>query len=1132
MHATGRPDKYRRNVTSQRTTAEWVCFSHADCQGNMMTNSEEDLNACGQQLDAIIAQYYYLEEKGETPDHEQFIARYPEHQQALSEFFADLDMFENSKHLDRNELAPEPSNTGNMLWEKSTARLDVRYFGVYEILQELGSGGMGVVYKARHARLRKHVALKLIRAGEFATECEVKMFLAEARAAAKLDHPGIVAVHEVGMHAGRHFYSMDYVAGGSLSNLHRDEPVAARRAADLVKQMAEAIHYAHEKGIVHRDLKPANILLTTGGVPRITDFGLAKRLWADQDSMEAACTVTGQVLGTAGYMSPEQATGKSRLVGETSDTYSLGAVLYALLTSRAPFVGESQVDTIQQVIETEPIAPRLLNPSIPRDLETICLKCLSKERLERYSTAQLLADDLQRFLDGRPVLARPISHSARAWRLCKRYPVVTGLSATVALSLLFGILISLFFANEARRGAEENRLLASKEFQAREVAERNQSRAETNARLARKHLYSAQMSLAQSEWNAGRVGAVQNLLNQYTPVSGEEDFRGFEWYYWKRCCESELRCFNGHTSFVSSVAYNPNGTAIVSAAHDGTVMVWSASTGEPLQTLVGHSDAVKCAVFSPDSALVASGSWDGTVRLWDATSGKQIRLPLQHSGKVESVAFSPNGSTLAAAARDGMIYIWNVISGELVAEMGIPQSFACSLAYSSDGSRLVSTHSNVAKIWDVNTGLATHTLTGHEGQVMRVAISPDQRTIATAGYDGTLKLWNASTGDGTLTLTGHEGAVNWVCFSPDSLKLASASSDRTIKIWNINSRDEVLTLNGHASYVAGVAFSPDGNQIVSAGWDHKVRLWDPNRRQEFTTLGETGFITRSVRFSPDTKTLVAGSDDGTIRRWSVEKRAKADSVKGHDGAVTCIEISPDGKWIASAGVDGAVKLRSGENFIDDRTFQGHTGSIRCVRFSPDGAWLVSASTDQTLVIWDVHSGKLLRTLSGHTGGVRSAAFSEDGLRIASAAADHTIRIWEAATGRTLQILEGHTQSVESIAFARDGTRLASGSSDQTVRMWDLTKSQELLKLVGHAAGIHAVALSPDDKRIASASGDGTLKLWDSNTGGEMLTLKGQSRHLYDVHFSSNGMFIASSNYDGSIQVWDASLNSGNTVHED
>ena len=385
-----------------------------------------------QQLDSIIGRYYVATELGHAPDQDQFVAQHPQFERELREFFADLGNLQGVvPHAEEN-----PALCDTMLMKDPPTRLitpgsPVRYFGEYEILNELGVGGMGVVYKARQTKLGRIVALKMIRSEELANTQDVQRFQAEAKAVAKLSHPGIVAVHEVGIHEGLHFYSMDFVGGGSLSSLHRDEPVPARRAAGLVRQLAEAVHYAHGEGIVHRDLKPANIRLTEDSVPRITDFGLAKRMWVGDDSIGSSMTETGQILGTAGYMSPEQAAGKSKLVGPPADIYSLGAVLYALLTSRAPFVGESQADTIMQVIHKEPVSPRTLNPSVPRDLETICLKCLEKESHKRYGTAQLLAEDLARFLEGRPVLARTISRPARAWRWCRRNP-------WVATALQFG----------------------------------------------------------------------------------------------------------------------------------------------------------------------------------------------------------------------------------------------------------------------------------------------------------------------------------------------------------------------------------------------------------------------------------------------------------------------------------------------------------------------------------------------------------------------------------------------------------------------------------------------------------------------------------------------------------------------
>lgn len=391
-----------------------------------------------QQLDALIAEYYQAAERGSPPSAEQFIERHPEFAGELKEFFADFGKIEAAAAPlhDPLELTQPITGSHPPVLGQGTA---IRYFGEYEVLSVLGIGGMGVVYKARQSKLKKIVALKMIKDGELASKEDVQRFMSEARAAARLEHPGIVAVHEVGQFQGMHYYTMDFLGGGSLANLNRDQPVASRRAAEIVKQLAEAMQYAHSQGIVHRDLKPSNVLLTVGGVPRITDFGLAKRLWSSDESVGVTMTETGQVLGTAGYMSPEQAAGKARLVGTSADVYALGAVLYALITGRAPFVGESQADIILQVIQKTPVAPRVLNPSISRDLDTICLKCLAKEPSDRYGTAQLLADDLARFLEGRPVTARPLSVATRTVRWCRRNPALASMATALVLLICGGL---------------------------------------------------------------------------------------------------------------------------------------------------------------------------------------------------------------------------------------------------------------------------------------------------------------------------------------------------------------------------------------------------------------------------------------------------------------------------------------------------------------------------------------------------------------------------------------------------------------------------------------------------------------------------------------------------------------------
>ena len=318
-------------------------------------------------------------------------------------------------------------------------------FGNYEMLEEIGRGGMGVVYKARQRTLNRFVALKLTLTGARATAAEIKRFQIEAKAAATLQHPNIVAIHDVGEHEGQHYFSMDYIEGQSLAEVIRRTPLPVEQAARCVKTVAEAIHYAHGRGILHRDLKPHNVLIDGEDQPRITDFGLARQVETDSD-----LTVSGLALGTPSYMPPEQAAGRRGEVGPASDVYSLGAILYACLTGRPPFRADTPENTLRQVMDDEPTAPRLLNPNVPRDLETLCLKCLAKSPGHRYASAQALADDLGQFLRGEPILARPVGRLARLWRWCRRDPVLAGFSGATGLLLLLLALAAVLICRDSQ----------------------------------------------------------------------------------------------------------------------------------------------------------------------------------------------------------------------------------------------------------------------------------------------------------------------------------------------------------------------------------------------------------------------------------------------------------------------------------------------------------------------------------------------------------------------------------------------------------------------------------------------------------------------------------------------------------
>jgi predicted Ser/Thr protein kinase len=508
---------------------------------------------------------------------------------------------------DTKTVRLDPAELSNL---SSSVQPNHTRFGDYELLEEIARGGMGVVYKARQFSLDRIVAVKMILFGPLATADQVRRFRTEASAAGCLQHPNIAAVHDVGLHGNQHYLVMDYVDGPNLGHLVADRPLPARDAARYVKVIAEAVHYAHERGILHRDLKPSNVLIDSEDRPRVVDFGLAKRFTED-----SSLTLSSNVLGSPSYMPPEQAGGGRLKVGRYSDVYSLGAVLYYLLTIRPPFQGETVAQTLSMVTNSEPLSPRLLNPAVPRDLETICLKCLEKEPTKRYATAQALAEELDRFARREPIKARPITRPERVWRWCRRKPTLAVLLAMINIVGALGVAgviwqwrrAELNAASEAvhRREAQQKR--AEAELQ-RERAEGERIRADAQARnaseseqRARRLLYVSDMNLAQQALRLNNLGKARRLLDRHRPQAGEQDLRGWEWRY-----------------------------------------LWQSTRSDSLLTLTNQPSPGFSLSFSPDGKRLAVGWFNGHVDLWDVPNRRLVRALTDrahpHQGRV---AFSP-----------------------------------------------------------------------------------------------------------------------------------------------------------------------------------------------------------------------------------------------------------------------------------------------------------------------------------------------------------------------------------------------------------------------------------------------------------------------------------------------------------
>ncbi len=1085
---------------------------------NSVTRTGDDANRDAE-LESVIADYIRACDAGATPDQRVILERYPELAADLRDFFAQRDRM--------NQLAGPMRGFGESLLPSVGPGKHISYVGDYELLEEVARGGMGVVYKARQKTLGRIVAVKMMLTGRLANEDDVKRFQIEAQAAASLQHPNIVPIHEVGQHEGLHYFSMDFVEGRSLSAVLRENVLPAKQAASYVRQMAEAIHYAHQQGTLHRDLKPSNVLIDNRDQVRITDFGLAMRVEGD-----SGLTQTGQIVGTPSYMPPEQAQGKRSLIGPGSDVYSLGAILYECLTGRAPFRADSVMKTIEQVIHREAASPRLLNPGVARDLETICLKCLEKEPHRRYGTAQLLADDLQSYLDDRPILARPVSTIERTWRWCRRNPAVASLLATVAVCLIVGTAVSSYFAIEASNRAKAEAFHRGRADNKATLAERRREESDENARLARRHLYVSQMNLTQTTWEAARFTQTMRLLDLYRPAAvrkvGTDDFRSFEWFYWDRLAHCHLLSFEGHTRRVKSVAVSPNGKLLASASDDLTVKVWDLTSGQERFTLKGHTNTVRSVAFSADGTRLATASEDSTLKVWDTTSGEESLTLKGHRSYVTSVAFSPDGKWLASASADQSVKVWDATSGVALLTLKGHTSAVTSVAFDVDGKRLASASARgdlTVRVWDATTGQETLALKGHTAAVYGVAFSPEGKRLASASLDQTVKVWDATSGQETLTLKGHTGAVNCVAISADGKRLASASYDHTVKVWDTTSGQEMLTLKGHTGAVESVAFITDGQRLASASSDRTVKVWDATSGQETLTLkGHSGNVT-SVAFSADAKRLASASSDTTVKVWDVTSGQETLTLKGHIGGVNSVAFSPDGKRLASAAGPNFVPsppelkvwdIASGQETL---TLKGHSNRVTSVAFSSDGKRLASASFDRTVKVWDATSGQETLTLKGHSGTVNRVAFSPDGKRLASASSDQTVKVWDTTSGQETLTLGRHDAGAASVAFSVDGLRLASGSmAGGNLMVWDATSGLLMVSLKGHSGSVHSVAFSPDGKRLASASNDRTVKIWDVTTGQEVLTLDGSSAC---VAFSMDGNRLASARNDQTVKVWDA-----------
>ncbi|HRY51361.1 MAG TPA: protein kinase [Candidatus Paceibacterota bacterium] len=1048
----------------------------------------------------------------------------------------------------------------------------LRRFGDYELFEEIARGGMGVIWKARQITLNRTVALKMMLSGIFALPESKRRFRAEAEAAASLQHPNIVAIHDIGEFEGQPFFSMDYIEGQDLSRLVGSNPLPAPKAVSYLKAVAQAVHYAHQHGILHRDLKPSNILIDAFDQPRVTDFGLAKRLIPQSEIGDPQSakdlTLSGQVLGSPNYLPPEQAEARHDQVGPASDVYSLGAVLYWMLTARAPFQAATVADTLHQVSTTDPVSPRLLNPSVPKDLETICLKCLEKEIPRRYATARELADDLGRFQRHEPIYARPLSPLGKSVRWRRRNPRLA--AALTALFLVFfagfaGVTWQWRRARDEARRAEA--AVTRLEIGQAELLFGNQRAADALAYLARVLRREPDNRVA-----AERILSALSYGNFCVPVLGLH-----------------------HDALVTAARFSADSRWLVTASKDRTARVWDSVTGELRFAPLRLADEVLDARFSPDGKWLVTAAMDGAARIWDAATGQAIGPPLQHAGPVRWAEFSPDSTRVATASEDSTARVWEAVTGQPVTPPLRHQRLVYSARFSPDGRWVVTASAdNSAAVWDTQTGQLSGDFLKSNNRVFFAEFSSDGRHVFTGGDNGFAQVWRMDTKQ-EVARVSHSGLGIFAGgFNPNGCRLVTGSDDRTAQLWDFSMGGSVDPPRiwdfpmgkpvgppmKHDDRLTAVEFSPEGERVLTGSWDGTARIWDARTALPLTqplrheaplvaahfspdglrvvtvpatttawvweirlaqphTLPFThNNLIRSVGFSPDGRRLLTASFDRTARIWDTQTGQPWLETYFHRRFLAMGEFSPDGGKFLTACLDGTASVydvTTGWLLFEPLAHHPQLEArererIEIARFSPDGQRVLTASWDGTARLWNAHNGNPLTEPLRHevpTSGAESfrnearlnaAEFSPDGTWALTASNDQTARLWAADSGRLLQTFK-HEGAVNSAHFSPDGQRVITASTDKTARLWPL-RTGELRFSLHHEDAVTEARFSPNGQRVATCSRN-TARVWSALTGQPLTDPVKHDGQVNCLRWSPDGEHIVSGCDDSQVRLWDA-----------
>jgi WD40 repeat protein len=1010
-------------------------------------------------------------------------------------------------------------------------------FGNYELLEEIGHGGMGVIYRARDLSVSRIVALKMILAGPFASERALKRFQAEAETAAQLDHPNIVPVYEFGRVEGRLFLAMKLVEGCDLVKHLDAVPMDARTAAELIAAIARAIHYAHQRGILHRDLKPANILIDNQGQPHVTDFGLAKIA-----AQESGLTLSSDVIGSPNYMSPEQAAGKGTTFTTASDVYSLGAILYETLSGRPPFDSPTPLETMRKVVEEELTPPHAFHSSVNRDLETICFKCMEKESVRRYGTALELAEDLERWLRHEPIRARPATSIERVTKWARRNPKVATL--LVLLNLVFAVGLAGILIVSVR------------------LASANQAKERANVQLAK--------NVRDLEWQkideliaTGKRTHALAYLSGFLRHDPNDSVAANRVVSMLSHCSFALPAAAPlvHGARINTLDLSKDGQRLVTATDDGKVRIWHLGKCRVLSTFL-HSLKVNFAMFVADEQFVLTTCQDGISRLWDVIDGnivfefpqgvaglngvvnlnrtlfalretdatmqiwdlrsrKRVGGPLTVSSRIREAAFSQDNQNIAIAASNGTVNVRAVENSEELTASLILGKQVAKVQFSPDGQTLAIVRGGSIELWNFRSQEKLREFEMQDRDVLQIEFSPDGNRLASMAYDRGLKIWEVASGHMLGQSVEAERPFSYFRFSPDGKQLATRSQSGVARLWDSFTGLALTEPFEHEGPITDLRFSPDGRHILTASQDGAVKVWEARVATPETFTVKTTDMYPCACFDREGR-RVFYSTRASVEILDIVTKQRMGKPMFHSNQVFRMDLSPDGKKLATAGWDTIGRVWDAQTGEPLTAPLPHRWSVCAIAVSPDNHLVATGSTDWTARLWNLETGQPVGPALQHQDEVLHVHFHPDSTAVLTASVDGTARLWSTADGHALWTEPlRHKGIVWSAEFSRDGRRIVTASADRSAVIWDAHSRQPVTHPLTHERGVFRAHFSPDSKWVLTCSEDGTARVWDASTGEPVSQPMRHKDKVGHAEFSPNGRLVLTGSQDGTARLWDA-----------